>query len=165
MEMKADQGVQGPNPGPAGEATLTKGADQGHEGREAGRVGPGQGAASSGLTAEERANAGPAYCPTQEGPNEKRRKLLEAFKTWDQMEVNELHAEEGEDEDPEIFDGKTGEMLDPELVTKARAEEHELTQKIDLFDEVPASECWDRTGRPPVSTKLVDVDKGTACSS
>ncbi len=57
------------------------------------------------------------------------------------MEVNELHAEEGEDEDPEIFDGKTGEMLDPELVTKSRAEEHELMRKIELFDEVPASEC------------------------
>ena len=78
------------------------------------------------------------------------------------MEVNELHAEEGEDEDPEIFDGKTGEMLDPELVAKARAEEYEFMRKIELFDEVPASEYWDRTGRPPASTKWVDVYKGTA---
>ena len=77
-------------------------------------------------------------------------------------EVNEPRAEEGEDEDPEVFDGKTGETLDPELVAKARAEEYELMRKIELLDEVPASECWDRTGRPPVSTKWVDVNKGTA---
>ena len=80
------------------------------------------------------------------------RKLFDELKIWDQVEVNELDAEEGEDEDPEIFDGKTGEMLDPELVTKARQEEHEFMLNIELLDEVPSSECWDRTGRPPVST-------------
>ncbi len=54
-------------------------------------------------------------------------------------EMQEGPAEDETNEDPKISDGKMGEMLDPELVAKARAEEHELMWKIELFDEVPAS--------------------------
>ena len=34
-------------------------------------------------------------------------------------------------------------------------------QKIRLDDVVSNSECWDKTGRPPISTKWVRVNKGT----
>ena len=83
------------------------------------------------------------------------------------MDVLELLAEEMMTDEldtmgPEAFDGRTGEILDPELVKKARAEEIEFMKKVELFEEVPVSECWECTGRPPVSTKWVEVNKGTA---
>ena len=33
--------------------------------------------------------------------------------------------------------------------------------RIQLFKEASTQECWDRTGRPPISTKWVDLNKGT----
>ncbi len=53
-------------------------------------------------------------------------------------------------------------MLEAELVAEARAEELKRRRKIELFDEAPVIECWERTDRPPVSTKWVDVNRGTA---
>ena len=104
-------------------------------------------AASSGLTEEER-KAGQE--PIER--SEKRRRIAEALDAWDEMDVLELYAEEMmpdelETMDPEAFDGRTGENLDPELVKRAKAEEIEFMKKIELFDEVPVSECWEWTWR------------------
>jgi hypothetical protein len=87
---------------------------------------------------------------------------MEAMKAWDEMEAMELNAEECEDTNPETYDGKAGEMLYTELVAKARAGELTLMRKIKLFDEAPASKCWQRAGRPQVSAKCADVSKVTA---
>ncbi len=57
------------------------------------------------------------------------------------MEVMKLNAEECEDVKPETYDGRTGPVSDGDLVTKARAEELAFMRKIELFDEVPLSEC------------------------
>ena len=61
----------------------------------------------------------------------------------------------------EVYDGRSGEALDPELVKKSRKEELGFMKKIDLYEEAPIEECWGRTGKPPVDTKWVDANKGT----
>lgn len=61
----------------------------------------------------------------------------------------------------EAYDDKTGELLDPVLVEKGRAEEIEFMKNIPLYDEAPISECLRETGKPPVGTKWVDVNKGS----
>ena len=94
-------------------------------------------------------------------------------------EVRDLEDEEGDVEvggmelnDEEVMGGwdvggedcidlKTGTKIDPQLAAEARVEEVRYMEKIRLYEEVPVEECWTRTGRPPVSTKWVDVNKGT----
>ena len=84
--------------------------------------------------------------------------------------IEEVHAEEYDEEEdeyghqvlPDTTDEKTGEVLDPELVEKARNEELSFMKSIRLYDEVPLSECYEKTGKGPVDTKWVDRNKGTA---
>ena len=60
------------------------------------------------------------------------------------------------------FDAKTGKELDERTVAVARKEEIEFMRQIKLYDNVGWVESIRMTGRPPVSTKWVEVDKGTA---
>ena len=62
--------------------------------------------------------------------------------------------------DGEYVDERTGLDLDPKLAKRARIEEIEYMKKIGLYDEADVSDCWTNTGRPPISTKWVDVNKG-----
>ena len=59
------------------------------------------------------------------------------------------------------MDERTGLKLDVRLTKRAEAEEVEFMQKICLYDVVDNSECWEKTGKPPISTKWVRVNKGT----
>ena len=139
--------------GPAEEAKTDEKMDGGVEA-------PGSGSSPSGLTAEERARS-------REEPEAKRKKVTmkEAlYNTWNDPEILELHAEEfedGPDEMEDIYDEKSGELLDPELVRSARHEEVEFMKKIQLYEEAPIEECWKMTGRPPIDTKWVDLNKGS----
>ena len=65
----------------------------------------------------------------------------------------------------EFRDNRTGEYLDPELVAKARSEEVEFPAKIGLYQEVGITECLEMTGRPPISTRWVDVNRGSTEST
>ena len=71
-----------------------------------------------------------------------------------------------EDDDPRgaslHFDTKTEKELDERAVAAARKEEIEFMRQIKLYDKVDWEECIRMTGRPPVSSKWVEVDKGTA---
>ena len=58
------------------------------------------------------------------------------------------------------FDTKTGEELDKEAVAEARREEIEYMQRIGLYEKVVIDECLRMTGKPPISTKWVEVNKG-----
>ena len=60
------------------------------------------------------------------------------------------------------IDTKTGKELDERAVAAARKEEIEFMRQIKLYDKVDWEECIRMTGRPPVSTKWVEVDKETA---
>ena len=89
----------------------------------------------------------------------------------EEIEEDELEADAGEDfggeevGDPEFEeefrDNRTGKYLDPELVAKARSEEVEFMAKIGLHQEVDITECLQMTRRPPISTRWVDVNKGS----
>ena len=59
------------------------------------------------------------------------------------------------------MDEKTGEYLDPELARRARLEEIQFMKKIGLFEEVPVEQCCEMIGKDPITTKWVDIDKGT----
>jgi len=51
--------------------------------------------------------------------------------------------------------------LDVRLTKRAEAEEIEFMKKICSYDVVENAECWEKTGKPPISTKWVRMNKGT----
>ena len=63
--------------------------------------------------------------------------------------------------DPDYFDDRTGEMLDIKLVKAAENEEIAFMHKIKVGEECDPDECWKMTGKAPVTTKFVRVNKGT----
>ena len=58
------------------------------------------------------------------------------------------------------FDEVTHAELPARLVREARAEELDYFNSLPVWEVVKTQECWDVTGRPPISTKWVDVNKG-----
>ena len=58
-------------------------------------------------------------------------------------------------------DERTGLELDVRLTKRAEAEEIDFMKKICLYDVVDNSECWEKIGKPPISKKIVRVNKGT----
>ncbi len=74
------------------------------------------------------------------------------------MEVND---EGDSDEWGEFVDERTGKPLDSSKVREARLEKLTLARQIPLYDKVSVEGCWANTGRAPISTKRVDVNKGS----
>jgi hypothetical protein len=61
----------------------------------------------------------------------------------------------------EIYkDDLTGQLLDPVLVRAARAKELEYFESKGVWRLRPAEEARQRTGKPPVTVRWVDVNKG-----
>ena len=58
-------------------------------------------------------------------------------------------------------DVKSRRALPNRLLHAAREEELSFMSKIHLYDEVPLEECLGGDGKGPVSTKFVDLNKGT----
>ena len=50
--------------------------------------------------------------------------------------------------------------MDPGLVKRAREEAIEEYRQHGVHVKVPESECWDRTGKKPIGSKRVDINKG-----
>ena len=73
----------------------------------------------------------------------------------------EVNQEEDEDQSKWATDDISGKALDIKLVEEARSEEVGFLKGIDMYDEVDAEECWRLTGKPPVTTKWIDQNKGT----
>merc|ERR1711873_169630 len=61
---------------------------------------------------------------------------------------------------PEHWDDLSGKPLNPELVKRARLEEMGELAKHRVYEKVPISECWNKTGSGPIGTRWVDVNKG-----
>ena len=59
-----------------------------------------------------------------------------------------------------FWDDLSGEELEAEGVRRARAEEMEEFRKHGVYTKVPLEECWKETGREPVGTRWVDINKG-----
>ena len=62
----------------------------------------------------------------------------------------------------EFFDSRSGEILEQEVVQMAREEEMDFMEKFGVCEDAAIEECFAETGRVPLSTKWVDVNKGTA---
>ena len=79
--------------------------------------------------------------------------------------VNEFTREDNvdpikEEEVKEIWDEMSGKPLCPGKVRKARSEELGELAKHQVYDIVPETECWRVTGKAPVGTRWIDINKG-----
>ena len=78
--------------------------------------------------------------------------------------VNGLEVNQDEEyaADEWLFDELSGRWLDVDKVIEARSEDTGYMEKeLDMFVPATWEECVKETGRPPISIKWVDVDKGT----
>ena len=64
------------------------------------------------------------------------------------------------EQEEEFIDAAAGVLLNPEKVRKARVEELKWVKDEKIYDRVPRSECLAATGKEPISTKWVDINKG-----
>jgi hypothetical protein len=62
--------------------------------------------------------------------------------------------------DSEFYDDVSGKPLDPKLVSEARAEEIQGAMKHGVWKKVSIDERLNKTGKPPVGTRWVDINKG-----
>ena len=60
----------------------------------------------------------------------------------------------------EFWDDLSGKPLRAELVRKARMDEMGEVAKHGVYRLVPIAECWEKTGKGPIGTRWVDVNKG-----
>ena len=60
----------------------------------------------------------------------------------------------------QFWDDVSGEPLDTEGVLQARKEELVHVHRHEVYKKVPISQCIDRTGKPPIRTRWVDINKG-----
>ena len=58
------------------------------------------------------------------------------------------------------YDDMSGKELPEEGVRKARQEELGELKKHGVYRKVPLKECWEATGKEPIGTRWVDVNKG-----
>jgi hypothetical protein len=68
--------------------------------------------------------------------------------------------EEGETEIM-FWDEISGEPLETERVIRARAEEIAEFRKREVYDKVPVSQCWERTGKAPIGSDGWTSIRGT----
>ena len=76
----------------------------------------------------------------------------------------ELHigavAQEDDSQWTQYWDDVSGALLEREGVEKARAEEMMEFRKHNVYTKVPLTECWDKTGKAPIKTRWLDINKG-----
>ena len=58
------------------------------------------------------------------------------------------------------WDDVHGGELPADKVREARKKEVDLMKFMGLCEEVPVQDCWNRTGRGPVSVRWVETNKG-----
>ena len=70
-----------------------------------------------------------------------------------------------DDEEDWVDDGMATDELDPGEVRDARMEEMRFVKKLPVYQERDVQECWEKTGRRPISTRWVDTRKGSGVRS
>jgi hypothetical protein len=126
------------------------------------------GASSSGLKRDEKEEAGgdARKIKMEEVRGDKREleetTMTDADERPKKVTVNNLEVNQEQDDAYEDhYDEKTGVKLDGAKVREARCEEIDFMKSILLYDVASEEECWKVTGKGPISTKWVDVNKGT----
>ena len=84
--------------------------------------------------------------------------VWEKIDGWVCEVVEDMREEEFEDEI--AWDDVHGGELPLKEVIAARKEEVEYMQQRRIWEVVPIAQCWDTTGKDPVSVRWVDVNKG-----
>ena len=59
-----------------------------------------------------------------------------------------------------FIDDISGAYLDAHEVRKARREEIAGAVAHSVYKKVPISQCWSQTGKPPIGTRWIDINKG-----
>ena len=69
-----------------------------------------------------------------------------------------------EDIEPDVedlfYDDVSGASLPSDLVKKGREDELEIIEELKVWEIRPISECFDVTGKAPITTRWVDTNKG-----
>ena len=60
----------------------------------------------------------------------------------------------------EVYDNLSGAALDKDMVKEARKEEMAEVHKHGVYVKVNIEECYEKTGKAPIGTRWVDVNKG-----
>ena len=60
----------------------------------------------------------------------------------------------------QAWDDVTGEELNQRGVSDARKEEVQGIRRFGVYTKVPIKESWDKTGRAPIKTRWIDINKG-----
>ena len=60
------------------------------------------------------------------------------------------------------IDDQSGAVLEPRLMREARQAEIAYFKSMNVYTKVPIAKCWRETGRAPISTRWVDINKGDA---
>ncbi len=58
------------------------------------------------------------------------------------------------------MDELSNRKLDKEEVVKARLEELRQVYQHKVYRKVPIQECWDVTGKNPITVRWLDINKG-----
>ena len=61
----------------------------------------------------------------------------------------------------EVYDETSGALLDPVKVKEARKTEMKTYSEMKVYTKVPIQQCYDETGKEPIGTRWVDVNRGT----
>ena len=69
-------------------------------------------------------------------------------------------AEEDKGSFKRYWDDISGEQLNSDMVDIARKEEMVEVKKHAVYDKVDLTECYEKTGKPPIKTRWVDINKG-----
>ncbi|CAE7344151.1 unnamed protein product [Symbiodinium natans] len=88
------------------------------------------------------------------GPDPHEEPPLEEYLHDTLPKAGQLHVSEP------VIDANTGAQLDAKKVAEARASELAWVKKQGVYEKVEESVCWDETGRPPITLKWVDRNKG-----
>ena len=60
------------------------------------------------------------------------------------------------------WDGVAGQVLDKELVRKARTGDIDEYHTHQVYTKTDVPECWTETGKAPVKVRWIDINKGDA---
>ena len=85
-------------------------------------------------------------------------KAVEEFYTFGDRQGNVLKMAIASDE--KFMDDLTGQPFDPILCRAARKKEMDFVRDKGLWVKRSVDECWKRTGRPPVTVRWVETNKG-----
>ena len=86
--------------------------------------------------------------------------MIDAAKGVNEGNPSEALHEQIDYADVEAFDDLTGARLDPDMMRTARKDEIAYFRARQVYEKVATQECWDVTGKAPIATRWVDINKG-----